>query len=207
MGKIIATENVSLDGVIELSTGDEGFSRDDWLAALAPADRDEWGKLILDDALGAQALLLGRRSYEFFAARYPSRTGELADRMNSLPKYVVSTTLEGPGWTNSTVLDGGLVEAVSALKHTVDGEIRVYASSQLVRTLMEHDLVDEVRLVVFPFLLGSGRRLFDQTGDHKSLRLTDIRTVGSGLAFLVYQRIRDVDESAKRVATAGTGSR
>ena len=191
MGKIVATENVSLDGVIELSPGEEGFSRDDWLAALTPADRDEWGKLILDDALGAQALLLGQRSYEFFAAGYPARRGELADRMNGLPKYVVSATLEDPRWTGSTVLDGDLVAAVSALKREIDGEIRVYASSGLVRTLMAHDLVDELRLVVFPFLLGRGSRLFDEAGGHKPLRLNGVRAVGAGLAILTYQSVKD----------------
>ena len=167
MGSIVVFENVSLDGVTQDPTGEEGFSPHDWRAGLAPTDRQKWDKLILDDALGAQALLLGRRSYEFFAARYPYRTGELADRMNSLPKYVVSTTLADPGWNNSTVLDGDLVDEVATLKHAVNGEIRVYASSQLVHTLIEHDLVDELRLMIFPLVMGAGKRLFDQTGNPK----------------------------------------
>src|SRR2546430_1820661 len=144
MGTIVVFENVSLDGVTQDPTGEEGVTRSDWRAGLAPTDREAWAKLILDDALGPQALLLGRRSYDFFAARYPSRTGELADRMNSLPKYVVSATLTDPGWNNSTVLDGDVVDEVSRLKRTVNGEIRVYASTRLVHTLFEHDLVDSL---------------------------------------------------------------
>ena len=152
----------------------------------------EWDKLLLDDTLGATALLLGRRSYEFFAARYPYRAGEMADRMNSLPKYVVSATLADPGWNNSTVLDGDLVDEVSKLKRTVSGEIRVYASSQLVHTLIEHDLVDELRLMIFPLVMGAGMRLFDQTCNPKPLRLVDIRTVGDTLSYLTYRRIPDM---------------
>lgn len=186
MGKIVVFENISLDGVTQDPTGEEGFSRHDWRAGLAPADRQAWDKLILDDALGARALLLGRLSYEFFAARYPSRTGPLADRLNSLPKYVASTTLADPGWNNSTVLDGDIVEEVTRLKHTVNGEIRVYASSQLVHTLIEHHLVDELRLAVFPLVMGAGNRLFDQTGTPKPLRLVGTRTVGDSLAHLTY---------------------
>jgi dihydrofolate reductase len=187
MGTIVVFENVSLDGVTQDPTSEEGFSRDDWRAGLTPADREEWDKLILGDALGAQALLLGRRSYEFFAARYPSRTGKMADRMNSLPKYVVSATLADPGWNNSTVLDGDMVDEVSALKRTVNGEIRVYASSQLVHTLIEHDLIDELRLTIFPLVMGAGDRLFDQTINPQALSLVDACTVGDSLAYLTYQ--------------------
>ncbi len=189
MGSIVVFENVSLDGVTQDPTGEEGFSPHDWRAGLPPADRQRWDKLILDDALAAQALLLGRRSYEFFAARYPHRTGELADKMNSVPKYVVSTTLADPGWNNSTVLDGDLVGEVSTLKHAVDGEIRVYASSQLVHTLIAHDLVDELRLTIFPLVMGAGMHLFDQTDNPKLLRLLNIRSVGDSLSYLTYQRI------------------
>jgi len=189
MGSIVVFENVSLDGVTQDPTGEEGFSPHDWRAGLPPADRQKWDKLILDDALSAQALLLGRRSYEFFAARYPHRTGELADKMNSVPKYVVSTTLADPGWNNSTVLDGDVVGEVSTLKHAVDGEIRVYASSQLVHTLIAHDLVDELRLTIFPLVMGAGMHLFDQTDNPKPLRLLNIRSVGDSLSYLAYQRI------------------
>jgi dihydrofolate reductase len=202
MGSIVVFENVSLDGVTQDPTGEEGFNPHDWRAVLAPTDRDKWGKLILDDAVAAEALLLGRRSYEFFAAHYPYRTGEMADRMNSLPKYIVSTTLANPGWNNSTVLDGEIVEEVSKLKHTVNGEIRVYASSQLVPTLIEHDLVDELRLTIFPLLIGAGNRLFDQPGTAKPLRLKPLRlassrTVGEGLTYLTYQRIPDTTDSTQ----------
>jgi dihydrofolate reductase len=202
MGKIVVFENVSLDGVTQDPTGEEGFSRDDWRAGLTPSDREEWAKLIFEDALGAQALLLGRRSYEFFAARYPYRTGEMADRMNNLPKYVVSATLADPGWNNSTVLDGDVVDVVSTLRHTIKGEIRVYASSELVHTLIEHDLVDELRLAIFPLVMGTGHRLFEQTGNPKrprpqSLRLVGARTVGDSLTYLTYQYLRDPEGSAE----------
>ncbi|MFE9424646.1 dihydrofolate reductase family protein [Kitasatospora sp. NPDC006697] len=187
MGTIVVFENVSLDLVTQDPTGDEGFSRTDWRAGLAPADRAAWDRLILQDALGAQALLLGRRSYEFFAARYPGRTGPLAERMNGLPKYVVSRTLADPGWHNSTVLHGDLPAAAARLKERTEGEIRVYASSRLVHTLIEHDLVDELRLAVFPLLMGAGTRLFDPAGSPKPLRLAGARTVGESLTHLVYR--------------------
>jgi dihydrofolate reductase len=199
MGTIVVFENVSLDGVTQDPTGDEGFSRSgDWRTALTPTDRQEWDKIILDDALSAQALLLGRRSYEFFARRYPSRTGELADTMNSLPKYVVSATLDhADAWNNSTVLNGDVVCEASALKQKVNGEIRVYASSQLVHTLIEHDLVDELRLTIFPLVVGAGDRLFDQTSNPKPLRLVDHRTIGDSLAYLTYQYGPDTKHSTE----------
>jgi dihydrofolate reductase len=194
MGSIVVFENVSLDGVIQDPTGEEGFSPYDWRADLTATDRQDWGKLLLDDALGAQVLLLGRHSYEFFAARYPYRAGEMADRMNSLPKYVVSATLADPGWNNSTVLDGSdTVDEVSRLKQTVHGEIRVYASSQLVHTLMEHNLVDELRLMIFPLVMGAGNRVFDHCTNSKParpmpLQLVDTRSVGDRLVYLSYRR-------------------
>jgi dihydrofolate reductase len=155
MGKIVVSENVSLDGVVEDPAGDEGSRVGGWVGLIR--DRPQLNKLALDEALGAEALLLGRRSYEWFAARWPSRSGELADRLNSLPKYVVSSTLEDPGWNNSTVLKGDAVDEVSKLKQELNGEIVVPASFQLLRTLMEHDLVDELRLKIFPGRAG-GRR-------------------------------------------------
>jgi dihydrofolate reductase len=200
MGTIVVFENVSVDGITQDATGEEGFNSVDWRAGLDPTDREEWAKRLLDDALGAEALLLGRRSYEFFAARYPYRTGEMADRMNSLPKYVVSATLTDPGWNNSTVLNGDVLNEVAKLKRTVHGEIRVYASSQLVRTLIEHDLVDELRLAIFPLMMGAGRGLFDQTSKPKPLRpkplrLIDAQTVGDSLTYLTYRYIRDAGDS------------
>src|SRR4051812_8507163 len=145
MGKIVVSENVSLDGVVQDPTGDEGFRHGGWGVQLADKDREAWATVELDEALGAEALLLGRRSDEFFAARFPSRSGEWADRLNSMPKHVVSSTLQDPKWTNATVLKGDVVDEVSRLKRKLDGEIVVYASRQLVHTLMEHDLVDELR--------------------------------------------------------------
>jgi dihydrofolate reductase len=188
-GKIVVSDNITLDGVIQDPAGDEGFSVGGWVGLIK--DRPQLGKLALDEALGAEALLLGRRSYEWFAARWPSRSGQLADRLNSLPKYVVSSTLEEPDWNNSTVLKGYVVGEVSKLKHQLDGEIVVPASFQLVRMLMEHDLVDELRLKVFPVVLGDGERLFGETHDKKPLRLLDSRTVEGGVAFLTYELVRD----------------
>ena len=190
MGSIVVFENVSLDGVTQDPTGEEGFSARDWRAVLAQSDREKWDTLIRDDSLGAQALLLGRRSYEFFAARYPYRTGELADRLNRLPKYVVSATLANPAWNNSTVLKGDVLNEVSTLKQHIDGDIVIAGSFQLVRTLIEHDLVDELRLMVFPVVLGEGKRLFDGTTDKKRLRLTDSKTVGDGVMILIYEPVR-----------------
>jgi dihydrofolate reductase len=192
MGTIVVFENVTLDGVTQDPTAEEGFTSDNWLTALPPADREAWAKMVLDDALGAEALLLGRGGYEYFGSRYPSRTSALADVMNRLPKYVVSTTLTDPQWHNSTVI--GLAD-VSALRQRIDGEIRVYASSRLVRTLIKEDLVDELRLAVFPLLMGAGDRLLDQTDAPRPvrpwpLRLVEARTVGDNLTHLTYRRDR-----------------
>src|SRR5678816_4400601 len=188
MGKIVVSDNVSLDGVIQDPAGDEGFRVGGWVGLIK--DRPELGMLALDEALGAEALLLGRRSYQWLAARWPSRTGEWADRLNSLPKYVVSSTLEDPDWNNSTVLKGDVVTEVSKLKEGLDGEIVVPASYQLGRTLIAHDLVDELRMVVFPVVLGAGERLFGETSKKRPMRLVDTRTIGDGLAFLTYQLVR-----------------
>ncbi|HEX4528431.1 MAG TPA: dihydrofolate reductase family protein [Acidimicrobiia bacterium] len=189
MGTIVISENVSLDGVVEDPTGEEGFRHGGWGVQMGDDDRAAWAKFFTDEALGADALLLGRRSYEYFGARFPSRTGAWADRLNSMPKYVVSSTLVDPDWTNSTVLVGDVVEAVSKLKRELDGEIVVYASRLLVGTLIEHDLVDELRLVVFPVALGAGQRLFGETHDRKPMRLVDTRSIGDGLAHLTYELV------------------
>jgi dihydrofolate reductase len=191
MGKIVVSENVSLDGVAQDPTGEEGFRHGGWFGQIADKDREAWAKMELDEALGAEALLLGRRSDEWFATRWLSRSGEWADRLNSLPKYVVSSTLEEPRWTRATVLRGDVADEVSKLKQELDGDIVVYASTQLVRTLMEHDLVDELRLTVYPVVLGAGERLFGETSDSRPLRLVSTQTVGDGLAFLTYERVRN----------------
>ena len=188
MGKIVISTNVSLDGVVQDPDGAEGFRLGGWFGQFGGKDLEQWASVSLGEALGTEALLLGRRSDEWFAARWASRTGEWADRLNSLPKYVVSSTLEDPGWSNSTVLPGDdVVAEVSKLKQELDGEIVVYASYQLGRTLIEHDLVDELRLVVFPVVLGAGQRLFGETSDQKPMRLVDTKTIGDGLVFLTYQ--------------------
>ena len=189
MGKIVVSDNVSLDGVIQDPAGDEGFKLGGWVGQIK--DREGVNKLTLAEALGTEALLLGRRSYEWFAARWPSRSGELADRLNSLPKYVVSSTLEDPDWNNSTVLKGNVIEEVSKLKQELNGDIVVLASFQLVRTLMEHDLVDELRLKIYPVVLGAGERLFGETSNKKSLRLVHTQIVDGDVACLTYERVRN----------------
>ena len=193
MGKLVLSgpQNVSLDGVVQDPTGDEGFSLGGWFVESGGQDLQEWNKVALDDALGAEAWLLGRSSYEYFGVRWRPRTDELADRLNSMPKYVVSSTLQEPDWNNSRILKGDVVTEVSRLKQELDGEIVVPASYQLGRTLIEHDLVDEVRLVVFPVVLGDGERLFGETSNQKPMRLVDSKTIGDGLPFLTYQLIQD----------------
>jgi dihydrofolate reductase len=190
MGKIVISENVSLDGVIQDPAGVEGFRLGGWVGRIGGQGREEAAKVALDEALCADAFLLGRRSYEFLAARWPSRSGPLAERLNSLPKYVVSSTLEAPAWNNTTVLKGNVIDEVSKLKQEIDREIVVAASFQLWHTLMEYDLVDELRLMIYPVVLGAGERLFGETSDKKPMRLVSIRTVDD-LALLTYETVRD----------------
>jgi dihydrofolate reductase len=189
MGKIVVSDNVSLDGVIQDPAGDEGFPRGGWVGLIK--DRPELNKLALDEALGTEAMLMGRRTYEWFAARWPSRVGQSADRLNTLPKYVASSTLEHPSWNNSTVLKGDVLDEVSTLKHDFNGEIVIPASVRIVRKLMEHDLVDELRLKVFPLVLGAGERLFGETSGKKAMRLVNVRTLDGDTAFLTYERVQD----------------
>ena len=193
MGKIVISgpQNLSLDGVVQDPTGEEGFRLGGWFVQFGGEDLEEWFKVALDEALRAEAWLLGRRSYEYFGVRARQRVfGELADRLNSMPKYVVSSTLEEPDWNNSTILKGDVVTEVSKLKQHLDGEIVVPASYQLGRTLIEHDLVDELRVVVFPVVLGAGERLFGETSGMKPMRLIDARIIGNSLAFLTYKFAR-----------------
>jgi dihydrofolate reductase len=186
MGEIVVSENVTLDGVVEDPAGAEGFDRGGWIGRIGERGRDEAARVLLDDALGAAAQLFGRRTYEFLAARWPSRSGELADRLNDMPKYVVSSTLQQPDWNNSTVLAGDVVQEVAKLKEELDGEIVVAGSIQLVRTLMENDLVDELRLMIYPVVLGAGERLFGETSVQRPVRLVETRTVDD-LAYLTYE--------------------
>jgi dihydrofolate reductase len=193
MGKIVMSgpQNVSLDGVVQDPDGAEGLGLGGWFVQFGGKDLEAWNEVALDDARRASAWLLGRRSYEFFGERWQPRSGALADRLNSLPKYVVSSSLEAPEWNNTTVLKGDAVTAVSKLRQDLDGEIIVPGSYQLGHTLIEHDLVDELRLVVFPVVLGAGTRLFGETTDTRPMRLRDARTLGDGLAYLTYERVRD----------------
>jgi dihydrofolate reductase len=185
MGRIVVTEFVSLDGVME-APGGEDFKYPGWSFEF---DRgDEGDKFKLDEALSAEALLLGRRTYEGFAAAWPSREGEFADKFNTMPKYVVSSTLKDPEWSNSTVLDGDVVDEVSRLKQELDGDIVVHGSAQLVQALVDNDLVDELRLMVFPVVLGTGKRIFGETSDKKPMRLADSKVVGDGVVILTYER-------------------
>ena len=196
MGKIIISENVSLDGVVQDPTGEEGFRHGGWFFGIGDKAREEWAELELGEALGAEALLLGRRTDEWFATRWLSRSGEWADRLNSMPKYVVSATLDEPRWSSSTavkgtVLKGDVPTEVSKLKQRLDGDIVVYASTPLVHTLMEHDLVDELRLTIYPVVLGTGERLFGQTRNKKPMYLVSSQILGDGLAYLTYQTVPD----------------
>jgi dihydrofolate reductase len=185
MARIVVTEFVSIDGVMEDPGGAENFRYGGWTFEISRGD--EGDRFKLDETLGTEALLLGRVTYEGFAAAWPSVEGEFGDKFNSMPKYVVSSTLGEPEWNNSTVLRGDMVEEVSKLKKELDGDIAVHGSARLVQGLLEHDLVDELRLMVFPVVLGSGKRLFGDTSDSKRLRLVDSRTVGDGVAILIYQ--------------------
>jgi len=185
MGRIVVTEFVSLDGVMQAPGGGEDFKHAGWTFKIGRGKEGE--KFKLDETLSSAALLLGRVTYEGFAAAWPSMKNEFADKFNGMPKYVVSSTLKKATWNNSTVLQGNIVEEVSKLRQKVNGDIVVHGSARLVQTLVEHDLVDELRLMVFPVILGTGKRLFGDTSDKKRLRLTDSKTVGDGVAILIYE--------------------
>ncbi|HEY3105310.1 MAG TPA: dihydrofolate reductase family protein [Gaiellaceae bacterium] len=188
MGRIVVTEFVSLDGVLEDPGGSENFKYGGWSFEISRGD--EGDRFKLDETMATDALLLGRRTYEGFAAAWPSREGEFADKFNSMPKYVVSSTLTNPEWSNSTVLNGDLNEEIPRLIAEHQGDIVVHGSAQLVQSLLENDLVDEVRLMVYPVVLGSGKRLFGETTNKKPLELVDSKVVGDGVAILTYQTKR-----------------
>jgi dihydrofolate reductase len=186
MGRIVVTEFVSLDGVMEAPGGGEEFEHAGWTFEI---DRGEEGERFkLEETRESEALLLGRRTYEGFAAAWPSMEGEFADKFNAMPKYVVSSTLESPEWNNSIVVAGDVVLEASRVRDETAGDVVVHGSAQLVQTLVENDLVDELRLMVFPVLLGSGKRLFGKTSGKKRLKLTDSRSVGDGVEILIYGR-------------------
>ena len=187
MGKIVISTNASLDGVVQDPDGKEGFRLGGWFAQFGGEDLEQWARVFFEEALGTDALLLGRNSDAWFAERWLSRDDEWAVRLNSLPKYVVSSTIERPRWGNGTVLNGDVIDEVARLKRDVNGEIVVYASYQLARALIDNDLVDELRLGVFPVLLGAGERLFGETGGQKPMRLVGTTTIGDGLTRLTYE--------------------
>jgi dihydrofolate reductase len=186
MGKIVVTEFISIDGVVEDPGGSEDFKYGGWSFEFSRGD--EGDKFKLDEAMASDALLLGRVTYEGFADAWPSREGEFADKFNNMPKYVVSSTLSDPDWTNSVVVDGDLADAVSKIRAEHEGDIAVHGSAQLAQALIEKDLVDELRLMVFPVVLGAGKRLFGETSDKKTLKLVESQLVGDGVVILVYGR-------------------
>jgi dihydrofolate reductase len=192
MGKIIISENITLDGMFADPMGEQDAARDGWFARARDADRAAFAEASRQEALGAEALLLGRRTCAWFAERWPARTGAWADKLNGMPKYVVSTSTDDPGWTNTTVLTGDVVEAVEKLRQAVDGEIFVYGSGRLVRTLMEHDLVDELRLFTYPLVLGAGEHLFSGVSTVNPLHLVSAGKVGEDLVLLTYRPSSDV---------------
>ena len=191
MGKIVISTNVSLDGVVQDPDGQEGFRLGGWFGPSVGTDREAWAGVFFEEALQAEALLLGRRTDGWFADRWLGRDGDWAQRLNSMPKYVVSSSIERPSWSNATVLKGDVVAEVTTLKESLDGDIVIYASYQLARTLMDNDLVDELRLFVLPVLVGGGDRLFGDASATKAVRLLDSRTVGDGLAHLTYEVVRN----------------
>jgi len=189
MGRIIVSENVTVDGVVQDPAGVGEFEHGGWVGRIGSQGREEAAKVALEEALGTEAMLLGRRTYEFLAARWPSRSGDFADRMNSKPKYIVSSTLQAPSWNNTTVLKGNAVSEASRLKEQLAGDIVVAGSLQLARALFEHDLVDEVRLMIYPVVLGVGKRVFEGISDIRPMRLVGTKTVAGEITLLTYEPV------------------
>jgi len=189
MGRIIVSENVTVDGVVQDPAGVGEFEHGGWVGRIGSQGREEAAKVALEEALGTEAMLLGRRTYEFLAARWPSRSGDFADRMNSKPKYIVSSTLQAPSWNNTTVLKGNALSEASRLKEQLAGDIVVAGSLQLARALFEHDLVDEVRLMIYPVVLGVGKRVFEGISDIRPMRLVGTKTVAGDLTLLTYEPV------------------
>ncbi len=188
MGRIVVSENVTVDGVMQDPTGDDDFKFGGWFNQLSAADREEWTKVEFQEALDTDAWLIGRRTYTWFVERWATRPGEWADRLRAIPKYIVSSTLQGATeWSNSTVLKGDVIDAAARLKREVDGDILVYGSGSLVPALMEHDLVDELRLMICPVVLGAGAQPFRESSDAQPMRLVGCRTVGGDLVLLTYR--------------------
>ena len=186
MGRIVVTEYMSVDGVVEAPSGTEDFPRVGWIDDFTRGPEGDEFKV--EETMASDALLLGRLTYEGFAPVWPHVEGEFAKKFNAMPKYVISSRLEDPKWNNTTLLTGDPVEETKKLKDLYDGDVVVHGSPQLVQTLLEHDLVDELRLMVYPVIVGAGKRLFGETSVTKRLRLTDAKTVGDGIHILVYER-------------------
>ena len=191
MGKLVLSTNTSLDGVVQDPSGEEGFRHGGWFARYGGEDLAPWSEFMYEETLRLDALLLGRRSDAWFGSRWVPRTDEWAKALNAVPKYVISATLESPAWTNATVLRGDPVKEVAKLKQEIDGSIVVYASYQLGRLLLDEGLVDEIRLFVFPVVLGAGERIFSETNDRTPVRLLETRTIGDGLVYVRYEVVRD----------------
>jgi len=196
MGRIVVSDNVTLDGIVQDPVGDEGFERGGWVGLIK--DRPDLARVTLDETLATDAMLMGRRTYEWFAGRWPSRTGALADRLNGLPKYVVSMTLEDDGWNNSTIVKGDVLDEVSKLRRAFTGDIVVTGSFGIAQMLLEHDLVDALRLKVFPVVLGAGEHLFGETSGKRPMRLVDVRTLDGDTTSLTYERSRTAPAPAGR---------
>ena len=192
MGKLVVTEFVSVDGVMEAPGGEPGFKHTGWVGRFADAGQFAYK---LDEVLAHEALLLGRRTYESFAGAWPERTGPFADKMNEMPKYVASTTLTNPEWGNTNVLEGDTAAAVASVKSELHGDILVAGSRTLVTTLKQHDLIDEYRLMIFPIVLGSGMRLFDEVPDATTLELVDVQQFGAGPVVMTYLRVSPGDNA------------
>ena len=190
MGRLVVSENVCTDGAVQDPIGEDGFERGGWFTEMGPGDYEAWAQVELDEALAADALLLGRHTDRFFGRVWNTREGVWADRLRELPKYVVSATVTEAVWVNSTVVSGPVVDAVTGLKSRYERDIVVYGSGQLVRALFEHDLVDEVRLTVHPWLIGAGDRIFDGLGARRGLRLLSNNRIGANLAHLAYEVVR-----------------
>jgi dihydrofolate reductase len=186
MGRIVVTEYMSVDGVVEAPSGAEAFERVGWSDGFSRGP--DGNQFKVDETMASDAQLLGRVTYEGFAASWPQFKGEFADYFNSMPKYVVSSTLTDPQWTNTTVLGGDVVDEVTKLKQRYARNIVVHGSPQLAQTLIEHDLVDALHLLVYPVIVGAGKRLFDGTTETKRLRLAEARTFGDGVHLLIYER-------------------
>ncbi len=194
MGRIVISQNVTVDGVVEDPTGEDGTERGGWFARVGDADRAAWAEAGAREAEHAEALLLGRRTYAWLAARWTARTGPWAERLAGMPKYVVSSTLDHPGWPHTTVLAGDPLEEAAQVRRRLDGDVVVNGSGRLAHALLRHGLVDELRLMVFPSVLGGGDRMFPALPTAAQARLGSVERVGDGLVLLTYDVLGGRDQ-------------